>query len=104
MGDRSVLGLGFTILLAMQNRGMNYDITSALPKDVPSIEAMQILTDQMQVGESITIYWKDGSLKDVAAAVEKIKEIPKVINVSWLGTAVDPATPQNFIRRKLAIG
>jgi len=75
---------------------MNYDITSALPKDVPSIEAMQILTDQMQVGESITIYWKDGSLKDVAAAVEKIEEIPKVINVSWLGTVVDPATPQEL--------
>jgi len=81
---------------AMQNRAMNYDITTALPKDVPSIEAMQILSDQMQVGESITIYWKDGTLKDVAAAVEKIKEIPKVINVSWLGTAVDPATPQEL--------
>lgn len=75
---------------------MNYDITSALPKDVPSIEAMQILSDQMQVGESITIYWKDGTLKDVAAAVEKIKQIPKVLNVSWLGTVVDPATPQEL--------
>jgi len=58
----------------------------------------------MQVGESITIYWKDGSLKDVAAAVEKIKEIPKVINVSWLGTVVDPATPKNFTRMKQATG
>jgi hypothetical protein len=75
---------------------MNYDITSALPKDVPSIEAMQILSDQMQVGESITIYWKDGTLKDVAAAVDKIKQIPKVLNVSWLGTVVDPATPQEL--------
>ena len=90
------LVLALLSFFAMQNRGMNYDITSALPKDVPSIEAMQILTDQMQVGESITIYWKDGSLKDVAAAVEKIKEIPKVINVSWLGTVVDPATPQEL--------
>lgn len=81
---------------AMQNRAMNYDITSALPKDVPSIEAMQILSDQMQVGESITIYWKDGTLKDVAAAVDKIKQIPKVLNVSWLGTVVDPATPQEL--------
>jgi len=81
---------------AMQNRAMNYDITSALPKDVPSIEAMQILSDQMQVGESITIYWKDGTLKDVAAAVEKIKQIPKVVNVSWLGTVVDPATPEEL--------
>jgi len=80
----------------MQNRAMNYDITSALPKDIPSIEAMQILSDQMQVGESITIYWKDGTLKDVAAAVEKIKQIPKVVNVSWLGTVVDPATPQEL--------
>jgi len=81
---------------AMQNRAMNYDITSALPKDVPSIEAMQILSDQMQVGESITIYWKDGTLKDVAAAVEKIKQIPKVVNVSWLGTVVDSATPEEL--------
>jgi len=58
----------------------------------------------MQVGESITIYWKDGSLKDVAAAVEKIEEIPKVINVSWLGTVVDPATPQELYRMKQATG
>jgi len=72
MGDRSLyLVLALLSFFAMQNRGMNYDITSALPKDVPSIEAMQILTDQMQVGESITIYWKDGSLKDVAAALKR---------------------------------
>jgi predicted RND superfamily exporter protein len=93
-----VLYLVLAILsyFAMQSRAMNYDITSALPKNVPSIEAMQILSDQMQVGESITIYWKDASLKEVNSAVDKIKQIPKVINVSWLGTVVDPATPKEL--------
>ncbi|WP_018962491.1 efflux RND transporter permease subunit [Coprothermobacter platensis] len=81
---------------AMQSKTMNYDITSALPKNVPSIEAMRILNDEMQVGESITIYWKNGSLSEVSAAVDRIKQIPKVINVSWLGTTIDPATPREL--------
>ncbi|NPV88152.1 MMPL family transporter [Coprothermobacteraceae bacterium] len=97
---RTILVL-YVILIAcslyfLPNINIDYDISSALPTDIDSIKALRILRDEVRVGESVNIYWKNGELRDVESAVRKIQDLDYVKSVSWLGSLVDPAVPREF--------
>ncbi len=75
---------------------INYDLYSLLPKDLPSVEAINTLKQKFKLGDEAYIFLPFSNPKEVEDIKNKIEKIKGVSKVSWLSSFQDIFLPQYF--------
>lgn len=78
------------------NLKINYDLYSLLPKDLPSVEAINTLKQKFKLGDEAYIFLPFNNPKEVEDIKNKIEKIKGVSKVSWLSSFQDIFLPQYF--------
>lgn len=78
------------------NLKINYDLYSLLPKDLPSVEAINTLKQKFKLGDEAYIFLPFSNPKEVEDIKNKIEKIKGVSKVSWLSSFQDIFLPQYF--------
>ncbi len=76
---------------------INYDLTEYLPADSETAAGVAILEEEFGEVSAIQVMVNDCYPAEGTAIVERMEAVPGVSSVTWLGTAVDPTTPIEFI-------
>lgn len=75
---------------------VNYDLYSLLPKDLPSVEALNTLRYKFKLGDEAYILLPFKDPKDVDDLKNKIQKIKGVSKVSWVSNFQDIFVPDYF--------
>lgn len=95
----SLLAAGAGILLYFVQ--VNYDLTNYLPADSETAAGVEILETEFGDTSSVQVMVKDCDPAEGTEIAARMEAASGVISVMWLGSAVDPATPIEFIDETL---
>ena len=84
-------------LLGMILTPINYDILSYLPKDLDSVEGLEILDEEFHEASMAIIIIQGMDNNGVYDAADKISEIENVRTVLWLGALSDAPVPLSML-------
>ncbi len=82
-----ILAIFFGVLLP--KRGLTFNIFELLPKDMESLQGIEILNNKISHGPDWTILCKNDSEFEVETLVERLSRLSFVSSVSWLGERQD---------------
>ena len=89
-----IMAVFFGILLP--KRGLTFDIFKLLPRDMESLQGIEILNNKVLHGPDWTILCKNDDQFEVERLVERLNELPFVSSVSWLGERQDISLPKEM--------
>lgn len=76
---------------------INYDILSYLPKDLDSVDGLNILDDDFHEASMAIIVIQGMSQNDIYEAEDSISEIENVNRIMWLGSLSDSPIPLSML-------
>ena len=89
----SVLGYAAT--------GVNYDILSYLPQDLPSVKGLDALGEGFDMAASSLVIIENMSAKDVLKAKESLEALDGVESVIWVDDIADITIPARMLPQRL---
>lgn len=81
--------------------GVNYDVTSYLPDDMPAKQAQQALEQHFGQAASAYVLLPDTPLWQVSQYKQQITALPGVERVEWLDTSSHVSVPAEFMPEQL---
>lgn len=84
-------------VLGMIRTRVNYDMLDYLPATMDTVIGQEELLKEFGKGGFSIVIVEDMPDKDVAALVERIKEVPHVDSVLWYSSLADPAIPKEML-------
>ncbi|HEY4538277.1 MAG TPA: MMPL family transporter [Erysipelothrix sp.] len=84
-------------LYGMVTTKINYDILTYLPKDLESVIAQEIMTDEFGSAATGMLVVEDMAVKDMTKLKAEINEMEGIDKVIWLDDAVDISIPYEFL-------
>ena len=99
---RKQIGIVFMLLtilslILMQEVTINYDLSSYIPDDSPSKQALDITKEEFGMQSSARIMVNHVSLVEAKEYKDKISAVDGVYMVSWLDDSYDVYQPESFI-------
>jgi len=94
-----LLAVGAGILLFFVR--INYDLTEYLPADSETAAGVEIMESEFGDVSSVQVMVNGQSPTQGTEIADRLEAVPGVISVTWLGSAVDPTTPVEFINPKI---
>jgi len=93
-----ILFLVLTIFsgIILPKRGLTFDIFKLLPKDMESLQGIEILNNKISHGPDWTILCKTNDQFEVEGLVERLEDLPFVKSVSWLKERQDISLPREL--------
>ena len=88
-------------IYGMTHSRTNYDILSYLPRELSSVQGMDILNDKFGMGTTVQLLIEDMDDQDVARLKEKIEKVDGVEKVSWVTDLTDITVPREFWQKEL---
>lgn len=95
------LALFFLSLYLNLHLRINYDLYSLLPKDLPSVEAINTLKQKFKLGDEAYILLPFSDPKEVEDFKNKIEKIEGISKISWLSNFQDIFLPEYFWSKDL---
>lgn len=84
-------------VIGMVRTRVNYDMLDYLPETMDTVKGQQELLDEFGKGGFSLVIVEDMPDKDVAALVEKIKEVPHVDSALWYSSLADLTIPKEML-------
>ena len=84
-------------VIGMLRTRVNYDMLDYLPETMDTVKGQRELLDEFGKGGFSIVIVEDMPDKDVAAPVEKIKEVPHVDSVLWYSSLTDLTIPKEML-------
>lgn len=81
----------------MQHRKVQYDLLTYLPKDLNSVEGMNVLDEEFKYAERAFVVCRNQPDWAVLKVKEKLEHVDGVSSVFWLSDLVDPTIPHDYL-------
>lgn len=88
-------------IFGMINQRINYDILSYLPRELASVQGIDILNEKFGMGTTLQILVEGLTDNEVEALKEKVERVKGVEKVSWVTDFADITVPREFWQKEL---
>lgn len=88
-------------VFGMMNQRINYDILSYLPRELSSVQGIDILNEKFGIGTTLQVLVEGLTDNEVEALKERVEAVKGVEKVSWVTDFADVTIPREFWQKEL---